>query len=283
MEDTEIKYNSEWCKKLGAEGMIDLASKTTVARMLEREDFTKRYKSGVSISIHEFLYPLVQGYDSVALKSDLEIGGTDQKFNLLMGRELQRDFSQKAQCILTMPILEGLDGIEKMSKSKKNYIALTDSPDEMYGKIMSVSDDLMWRYMELLSLQSKKELNNIKKKSSEGLNPRDIKSNFALEIVERFHSKTAANSALEDFEKRFKLNELPTNLQEKFFNGDEFDLIFLLKNSGLVISSSEGFRLIQQGGIKINGEKVINRNTKLKKGSYVLQVGKRKIIKVKII
>ncbi len=282
MNETEIKYNSEWCQKLGAEGVINLASKITVARMLERDDFTKRYKAGVSISIHEFLYPLVQGYDSVALKSDLEVGGTDQKFNLLMGRELQRDFGQEPQCILTMPILEGLDGTEKMSKSKNNYIGLTDSPDEMYGKIMSVSDDLMWRYIFLLSLKSREEIEIIKEKSKDSVNPRDIKSSFAFEIVERFYNKKEAENALQEFEKRFKYNKTPTNLIEKTFNGDQFDLIYLLKNSGLVASSSEGFRLIKQGGVRINGEKLVDRNAKLKKGSYILQVGKRKIIKIKI-
>ncbi len=282
MNETEIKYNSEWCQKLGAEGVINLASKITVARMLERDDFTKRYKAGVSISIHEFLYPLVQGYDSVVLKSDLEVGGTDQKFNLLMGRELQRDFGQEPQCILTMPILEGLDGTEKMSKSKNNYIGLTDSPDEMYGKIMSVSDDLMWRYIFLLSLKSREEIEIIKEKSKDSVNPRDIKSSFAFEIVERFYNKKEAENALQEFEKRFKYNKTPTNLIEKTFNGDQFDLIYLLKNSGLVASSSEGFRLIKQGGVRINGEKLVDRNAKLKKGSYILQVGKRKIIKIKI-
>ena len=282
MNKTEIKYNSEWCKELGAHGVIDLASKITVARMLERDDFTKRYKAGVSISIHEFLYPLVQGYDSVILKSDLEVGGTDQKFNLLMGRELQRDFGQEAQCILTMPILEGLDGIEKMSKSKNNYIGLTEPPDEMFGKIMSLSDSLMWRYIDLLSLQSKKDIEKIKEQTKEGLNPRDVKSSFALEIVERFYNKKTAKNALQEFETRFKYNKTPKDLFEKSFFGEEFDLIYLLKNTGLVVSSSEGFRLIKQGGVRIDGEKLIDRNAKLKKGSYVLQVGKRKVIKIKI-
>ena len=280
MTETEVRYNSEWCSALGAEGLIKLASKITVARMLERDDFTKRYKGGVAIALHEFLYPLVQGYDSVILKSDLEIGGTDQKFNLLMGRELQKNFGQNPQCIITMPLLEGLDGVEKMSKTKNNFVALTDSPEDIYGKLMSISDDLMWRYITLLSLKGKSWIEEKKANVSGGYNPKNVKSEFAFEIVDRFHGRNAAHRALGEFERRFAQNEVPENLTEKVFTGSQFDVIFLLKNSGLVPSTSEGFRMIKQGAVRINQEKVIDMNAKLKRGSYIVQVGKRKIIKI---
>ncbi len=279
---TEIRYNSEWCNKLGASGLISLASQVTVARMLERDDFTKRYKSGVSIALHEFLYPIIQGYDSVVLKADLEIGGTDQKFNLLMGRELQKNASLPPQCIMTMPLLEGTDGVEKMSKSKGNYIGLTESSNDMFGKIMSISDELMWRYLDLLSFKSLSEIRQLKVAAENGKNPRDIKVGLAKEIVERFHNKSLAESSLQDFESRFKFGGIPEYLEEKTFNDNNPSLVAVLKKSGMVSSSSEAIRNIEQGGVRIDGEKIINRKVTLESGNYVLQVGKRKFLRIKI-
>ena len=281
-DKTEIRYNSEWCNKLGADGLVSLASQVTVARMLERDDFTNRHKSGVPIALHEFLYPIIQGYDSVVLNSDLEIGGTDQKFNLLMGRELQKNAHCAPQCILTMPLLEGIDGVEKMSKSKGNAIGLTDVPNEMFGKIMSISDELMWRYISLLSLKSNKQINYMKSDVENGKNPRDIKSEFAIEIVERFHSKALALSALKDFESQFRYGNIPERLDEKIFNDKDLNLVSVLKKSGMSASFSEAIRNIEQGGVKIDGVKVTDRNMVLNKGNFILQVGKRKFLRIKI-
>ena len=281
-ERTEIRRNSEWCEPLGAQGMIRLAAQSTVARMLERDDFTKRYKSGTPISVHEFLYPLMQGYDSVVLKADLELGGTDQKFNLLMGRELQRNAGQSPQCVLTMPLLEGLDGVEKMSKSKGNYIGIAEPPDDMFGKLMSISDTLMWRYFLLLSFRSEAEIQSLKEQAEAGRNPRDIKVELAQEIVTRFHSSTAAQAALANFEARFKQGEIPQDLEPIRLAGGPFSIGQLLKDCGLVSSGSEANRNIEQGGVKINGERVSDRNLRLESGDYVLQVGKRRFARVLI-
>lgn len=282
-DKTELRYNSEWCDKLGVRGMIQLASQSTVARMLERDDFTKRYKSNTPISIHEFLYPLLQGYDSVMLDADLELGGTDQKFNLLMGRELQKAVGKPQQCVLTMPLLEGTDGIHKMSKSKNNYIGISEDPDSMFGKIMSISDDLMWRYYELLSFRSLDEIAQFKRETEEGRNPRDIKVLLAQEIIARFHSKSAADAALENFNSRFRDGAIPDELQEfDVSSGDQKTIMQILRDSGLCASGSEATRNIQQGGVKIDGSKVDDKNLVLEQGSYVVQVGKRKIIRVNI-
>jgi tyrosyl-tRNA synthetase len=281
-ERTEIRRNSEWCEPLGAQGMIRLAAQSTVARMLERDDFTKRYKSGTPISVHEFLYPLMQGYDSVVLKADLELGGTDQKFNLLMGRELQRNAGQSPQCVLTMPLLEGLDGVEKMSKSKGNYIGIAEPPDDMFGKLMSISDTLMWRYFLLLSFRSEAEIQSLKEQAEAGRNPRDIKVELAQEIVTRFHSSSAAQAALANFEARFKQGEIPQDLEPIRLAGGPFSIGQLLKDCGLVSSGSEANRNIEQGGVKINGERVSDRHLQLEAGDYVLQVGKRRFARVLI-
>lgn len=281
-ERTEIRRNSEWCEPLGAQGMIRLAAQSTVARMLERDDFTKRYKSGTPISVHEFLYPLMQGYDSVVLKADLELGGTDQKFNLLMGRELQRNAGQSPQCVLTMPLLEGLDGVEKMSKSKGNYIGIAEPPDDMFGKLMSISDTLMWRYFLLLSFRSEAEIQSLKEQAEAGRNPRDIKVELAQEIVTRFHSSSAAQAALANFEARFKQGEIPQDLEPIRLAGGPFSIGQLLKDCGLVSSGSEANRNIEQGGVKINGERVSDRHLQLDAGDYVLQVGKRRFARVLI-
>ena len=283
-EKTEIRYNSEWCDPLGARGMIQLASRWTVARMLERDDFTKRFQGNVPISVHEFLYPLMQGYDSVALKSDVELGGTDQKFNLLVGRELQKQYGQEPQCILTMPLLEGLDGVEKMSKSKNNYVGITDAPGEMFGKLMSITDDMMWRYIELLSFRSADVVAGWKTEVSNGLNPRDIKVAFAQEIVERFHSKAAAGAALIDFESRHH-GGIPDDMPDITLNAGEIGLGIaqLLKQSGLTPSTSEALRMVDQGGVKLDGEKVSDRATVVAKGrTVVAQVGKRKFARVTV-
>ncbi|TAK90482.1 MAG: tyrosine--tRNA ligase [Burkholderiaceae bacterium] len=277
---TEVRYNSEWCGALGAEGMIKLAGSYTVARMLERDDFTKRFQGGVPISIHEFLYPLMQGYDSVALKSDLELGGTDQKFNLLVGRELQKQHGQEPQCILTMPLLEGLDGVEKMSKSKNNYVGIAEAPGEMFGKLMSVSDVLMWRYYELLSFRSLSEIAQFKADSAAGRNPRDIKVLLAQEIVARFHSTAAAEQALADFEARFKQGAIPEDLPEIHLCGAPLGIAQILKQANLAPSTTEANRNIEQGGVKIDGAKVEDKGLKLSAGSYVVQVGKRKFARV---
>lgn len=279
---TEVRYNSEWSDPLGARGMIELASKWTVARMLERDDFTKRYKGGIPISVHEFLYPLIQGYDSVALKSDLELGGTDQKFNLLVGRELQREYGQEPQCILTMPLLEGLDGVEKMSKSKANYVGITEAPNEMFGKLMSISDDLMWRYYELLSFRSLAEIATFKTDCAAGKNPRDVKVLLGQEIVARFHNGMAATKALEDFEARSKHGAIPDDIATIELGSGPIGISAVLKNSGLAPSGAEANRNIDQGGVKVDGAKVLDRSLMLVAGSYVVQVGKRNFIRVNI-
>ncbi len=283
-EKTEIRYNSEWCDPLGARGMIQLASRWTVARMLERDDFTKRYQANVPISVHEFLYPLMQGYDSVALKSDLELGGTDQKFNLLVGRELQKQFGQEPQCILTMPLLEGLDGIEKMSKSKGNYIGITDAPNDMFGKLMSVSDELMWKYIPMLSFQLPETVAGWKREVEGGRNPRDIKVTFAQEIVTRFHSKTDAEHALVDFELRSR-GGIPDEVEEITLvtEGPTLGIAQMLKQSGLVPSTGEANRMIEQGGVKLDGNRVSDKLLTLAKGvTVVAQVGKRRFARVKL-
>ena len=281
-EKTVIRYNSEWCDPLGARGMIELASRWTVARMLERDDFTKRFQGNVPISVHEFLYPLMQGYDSVALKSDVELGGTDQKFNLLVGRELQKQYGQEQQCILTMPLLVGLDGTEKMSKSKNNYIAITDAPSEMFGKLMSVSDELMWQYIELLSFQSIETVATWKKEIADGRNPRDIKVLFAQEIVTRFHSQAAAEAALTDFESRHH-GGIPEDIPEVTLTleAPTIGIAQLLKQSGLTPSTGEAHRMIEQGGVKLDGEKISDKALTLAKGTtFVAQVGKRKFARI---
>ncbi|VVD78377.1 tyrosine--tRNA ligase [Pandoraea eparura] len=276
---TEIRYNSEWSMKLGADGMIKLASRYTMARMLEREDFTKRFQGGVPIAIHEFLYPLMQGYDSVALESDLELGGTDQKFNLLVGRELQKQYGQEPQCILTMPLLEGLDGVEKMSKSKGNYVGISEKPSEMFGKLMSISDDLMWRYYELLSFRSLEEIAQLHKDVEGGRNPRDVKVLLAQEIVARFHSQADAERALEDFNARAK-GGVPDDIPEVSLDGAPLGIAQLLKQAGLVPSTSEANRNIEQGGVRIDGEAVSDKGAKIDAGTYVVQVGKRRFARV---
>lgn len=282
-ERTEIMFNSTWCSQLGAEGMIKLAGKYTVARMLERDDFSKRFADQRPISIHEFLYPLVQGYDSVAMKADVELGGTDQKFNLLVGRELQKDYGQEPQVIITMPLLEGLDGVNKMSKSLGNYVGITDAPDEMFGKLMSVSDELMWRYIELLSFESLATISLWKASVQSGANPRDIKVGFAQEIVARFHDRASADSALEDFESRFRHGGVPEDLPVQVIDvpGEGGPIGQILKSSGVCSSTSDAARMIEQGGVRVNGDKVSDKNLRLAAGStYVLQVGKRKFAKV---
>lgn len=276
---TEIRYNSEWCDQLGARGMIELSARYTVARILEREDFTKRYKAGTPISVHELLYPLMQGYDSVALKSDLEIGGTDQKFNLLVGRELQKDYGQAPQCILTMPLLEGLDGVEKMSKSKGNYIGITEPGNTMFAKLMSISDDMMWRYFELLSFRSIAELAQFKAEVEGGRNPRDIKVLLAQEIVERFHSRAAAEEALIDFDRRAR-GGIPDVVPEVTLSGAPLGIGQLLKQADLCASSSEALRMVEQGGVRIDGQAVSDKGLKVEAGTFVVQVGKRKFARV---
>ncbi len=277
---TEIRYNSEWSDALGARGIIQLASRYTVARMLEREDFTQRYRNGVPISIHEFLYPLMQGYDSVALESDLELGGTDQKFNLLVGRELQKEYGQEPQCILTMPLLVGLDGVEKMSKSKNNYIGISESPDSMFGKLMSISDDLMWTYFELLSLRPMAEIEAFRRETQEGRNPRDIKVLLAIEIVDRFHGTGAGQKALANFEARFRDGALPDDMPEVNLAGAPMGILHLLRQAGLCASGSEAQRNVQQGGVRVDGQRIEDKSLTLQAGTYVVQVGKRKFARV---
>ena len=276
---TEIRYNSEWCDPLGARGMIQLASRYTVARMMERDDFTKRYKSGTPIAIHEFLYPLMQGYDSVALKADLELGGTDQKFNLLVGRELQKDYGQEPQCILTMPLLEGLDGVDKMSKSKNNYIGITEAPNTMFGKLMSISDTMMWRYYDLLSFRSIEDIAAVKAATEGGANPRDAKVALAKEIVTRFHSAQAADDALADFVNRSK-GGIPDDVPEVAVSGAPLGVAQLLKAAGLCASTSEAMRMIDQGGVRIDGGVVSDKGLQVDAGTFVMQVGKRKFARV---
>jgi tyrosyl-tRNA synthetase len=276
---TEVRYNSEWCDPLGARGMIQLAAKYTVARMLERDDFTKRYRSGIPISVHEFLYPLMQGYDSVALKSDLELGGTDQKFNLLVGRELQKEFGQEAQCILTMPLLVGTDGVDKMSKSKNNYIGISEAPSDMFGKLMSISDDLMWSYFALLSFKPLSDITKMKDEVLAGRNPRDFKVALGQEIVARFHSTSVAEKALEDFNHRAK-GGIPDDIPEISLTGAPLGIGQLLKQANLVPSTSEAMRNLEQSGVKIDGETVSDKALKVNAGTYVIQVGKRRFAKV---
>ena len=280
-DKTQILFNSEWSDKLGAEGMIRLAARYTVARILEREDFSKRFKSNQPIAVHELLYPLMQGYDSVVMKADVELGGTDQKFNLLVGRELQKDYGQEPQCILTMPLLEGLDGKEKMSKSLGNYVGIAEPPGEIFGKLMSISDPLMWRYIELLSFEPVSTVKKWREEIKRGRNPKEIKVLFAKEIVTRFHSKDQAERAEAEFEARFRRGELPQNITEKVVN--ETAIIKLLKQAGLVPSTNEAARMIEQGGVRVNGEKVSDRNLKFRRGeTLVIQVGKRKFARVRI-
>src|SRR5688572_26148180 len=276
---TEILFNSTWCSQLGAAGMVKLAAKYTVARMLERDDFSKRFAEQRPISIHEFLYPLMQGYDSVAMKADVELGGTDQKFNLLVGRELQKDYGQEPQVIITMPLLEGLDGVNKMSKSLGNYVGINEAPDDMFGKLMSVSDELMWRYLELLSFEPMETIGGWKRSVREGVNPRDIKVRMAQELVTRFHTRAAAERALEEFESRFRHGGVPADLVEQVLESPAAGLpiVQVLKSAGLCPSTSDAHRMIEQGGVRVDGEKVEDKALKLVPGaSYVLQVGKRK-------
>ena len=276
---TEIRYNSEWSDPLGARGMIELAAKYTLARMLERDDFTKRFKSGVPISVHELLYPLMQGYDSVALRSDLELGGTDQKFNLLVGRALQTEYGQEPQCVLTMPLLEGLDGVEKMSKSKGNTIAITDPPEQMFAKVLSISDTLMWRYYDLLSRVPQPERERLREQVREGRNPKDAKVALARELTARFHSAAAADAAQADFELRSR-GGIPERIDELALDGAPLGIGALLKRSKLTASTSEAMRLIEGGGVRVDGTPISDKALKLAAGTYVLQVGKRKFARV---
>jgi tyrosyl-tRNA synthetase len=278
-QKTEVCFNSTWFEPIGAAGMIKLAALHTVARMLERDDFSKRYASGQPIAIHEFLYPLCQGYDSVAMKADVELGGTDQKFNLLVGRELQKHYGQSPQCILMMPLLEGLDGVNKMSKSLGNYIGIAEPPKEIFGKLMSVSDDLMWRYYDLVSFRGNDDIAKLKREVAEGRNPRDVKVMLAQEVVERFHSRKDAEEALVDFEARFQRGALPDEMPELTLPAASVAQV--LKQAGLVASTSEALRLIEGGGVRANGEKVADKNLALKAGeTVVFQVGKRKFARV---
>ncbi len=276
---TEIRYNSEWSDPLGARGMIQLAAKYTVARMMERDDFTKRYAAGTPISVHEFLYPLMQGYDSVALKSDLELGGTDQKFNLLMGRHLQAEYGQEPQCILTMPLLEGLDGVEKMSKSKNNYVGITEPANSMFAKILSISDVQMWKWFDLLSFRTIDEIAALKREVEQGRNPKEAKVMLAKEITARFHSAQAADEAEADFNNRAK-GGIPDDIPELSVSGAPLGIAALLKAANLVPSTSEGNRMIEQNGVKIDGTTISDKGLKVEAGTMVLQVGKRKFARV---
>ena len=280
---TEVRFNSEWCKDLGAEGLIDLASRYNVARMLERDDFNKRYTSNQSIAVHEFLYPLVQGYDSVALEADVECGGTDQKFNLLVGRELQRSFDQEPQVVLTVPILEGLDGVNKMSKSLNNFVGVDEEPNEMFGKIMSISDTLMWRWFELLSFLPEDEIKELQASVEAGMNPRDAKFKLAIEIVDRFHGEGEGEKCKDAFLKRFQKGAIPENIEEVSYSleDESIPLVNLLKETGMVASTSEASRLIKQGGIKIDSKKVEDPKMLILAGTkQIYQVGKRKFLKI---
>lgn len=279
---TEVCFNSTWFEPIGAAGMIKLAARHTVARMLERDDFAKRYTNGQPIAIHEFLYPLCQGYDSVAMKSDIELGGTDQKFNLLVGRELQKHYGQAPQCVLMMPLLEGLDGVNKMSKSLGNYIGIAEPPGEIFGKLMSISDELMWRYYDLLSFAGNDEIVRLKREVAEGRNPRDVKVRLAQEIVERFHSRKDADAALAEFEARFQRGVLPDDMPE--ISAPAGTIAQVLKTAGLTASTSEALRMISAGGVKINGQKVGDGGTALSAGTIVvMQVGKRKFARVTVV
>jgi tyrosyl-tRNA synthetase len=281
---TEIRYNSEWSEPLGAAGMIKLAAKYTLARLLERDDFAKRMRENQPIAMHELLYPLMQGYDSVALHADIELGGTDQKFNLLVGRELQRHYGQEPQCILTMPLLEGLDGVEKMSKSKGNYVGITEPPFEMFGKVMSISDEQMWRWYDLLSMRSNEEIARFRREAQGGRNPRDLKVLLAQEIVARFHSTRAAEEALAEFEARFRAGAVPEDMPEVVLaaDGGAIGVAALLKQAGLAPSTSEAVRNVEQGGVRIDGQKISDRALQLRAGIYVVQVGKRKWARVTV-
>ena len=280
---TRVEFNSNWMGEMDAAGLIKLAARHTVARMLERDDFNKRYKGGQSISIHEFLYPLVQGYDSVALKADVELGGTDQKFNLLVGRQLQQDFGQPQQIVMTTPLLEGLDGVQKMSKSLGNYIGITEPPGEMFGKLMSISDDLMWRYFEVLSFRSLDDIANLKKAVADGMNPRDAKFELGMEIVARFHDDAAAEGARQEFISRFQKGAMPDEIAEVSLETQDGQLgiAHLLRGAGLVASTSEAFRMIKQGAVRIDGERVEDRALLIEVGStHIYQVGKRRFARV---
>ena len=282
---TEVCFNSSWMEALGASGMIRLAARHTVARMLERDDFSKRYAAQQPIAIHEFLYPLCQGYDSVAMKADIELGGTDQRFNLLVGRELQKHYGQAPQCVLTMPLLEGLDGVQKMSKSLGNYIGIYEPPNEIFGKVMSISDDLMWRYYDLLSFLSASEISALRRSIDEGRNPRDVKVQLAQELVARFHGDSASVAAREDFESRFQRNGIPDEMPEVALLGGEegVGIAAVLKQSGLTASTSEALRMIDQGGVRLNGERVADKGLVLRAGEGgVVQVGKRKFARVRV-
>ena len=282
---TRIEFNSVWGNELGAEGLIRLAARYTVALILERDDFSKRYRNGEPIAIHEFLYPLMQGYDSVALEADVELGGTDQKFNLLVGRELQKQYGQAPQIVLTMPLLEGLDGVQKMSKSLGNYVGITEAPEEMFGKLMSISDDLMWRYFDLLSLRNASELEQLKMDAAEGMNPRDIKYMLAGEIVERFHSASDARSAKEEFVNRFQKGAMPASIVEKLVSssGEEMPIATVIKEAGLVASTSEALRMLEQGAVRIDGERVTDCDKKIGVGDAgIFQVGKRRFARIRV-
>jgi len=276
---TEIRYNSEWSDPLGARGMIQLAARYTVARMMERDDFAKRYKAGTPISVHEFLYPLMQGYDSVALKSDLELGGTDQKFNLLVGRALQSEYGQEPQCILTMPLLEGLDGVEKMSKSKQNYIGITEPANSMYAKLLSISDELMWRYYTLLSFLPQAEIDALRAQVEGGCNPKDAKVLLAREITTRFHGASAAEAAVQDFQNR-AAGGIPDDIPEVTLSGAPMGIGPLLKQAGLAASTGEALRLVEQGGVRIDGVSVSDKALRVNAGTFVVQAGKRKFARV---
>ena len=284
-EKTEVAFNSRWLSALGADGVVRLAAKYTVARMLEREDFATRYRDGLPIAVHEFLYPLAQGYDSVALKADVELGGTDQKFNLLVGRELQRHYGQEPQCVLTLPLLEGLDGVNKMSKSLDNYVGITEPPNDMFGKLMSISDELMWRYYELLSFRSQGEIAALKRECAEGRNPREAKVMLAQEIVARFHSRQAAEAALADFDARFRDHAVPADMASVTLhsNGRGLALPQLCKQAGLTASTSEAQRLIEQRGLKIDGEVIADKSLIIGPGrTVVVQAGKRRFARVTV-
>lgn len=285
LDKTEVRYNSEWSNALGATGLIQLASRYTLARLLERDDFAKRFKEELPIAMHELLYPLMQSYDSVALKADLELGGSDQRFNLLVGRELQRQYGQEPQCILTMPLLVGLDGVQKMSKSKKNYIGITDPANDMFGKVMSITDDLMWNWYDLLSLRSNAEIAQLKKECAEGRNPRDAKVLLAREIIERFHDKAAADAAEAEFNARFQKGTVPNDIKDVTVAAPtgEIGIMQLIKAAGLAPSNAEAGRNIDQGGVRIDGESVRDRTLKIQAGAeFVLQVGKRRWARVKV-
>jgi tyrosyl-tRNA synthetase len=284
-EKTRIDFNSRWMSPMSAADLVKLASHHTVARMLERDDFDKRYKSGQSISVHEFLYPIVQGYDSVALKADVELGGTDQKFNLLVGRQLQQDYGQEPQIVMTTPLLEGLDGVNKMSKSLGNYIGITDRPDEMFGKVMSISDDLMWRYFEVLSFRNLDDIEELKSRVAAGGNPRDAKFELAMELVERFYDKQSADAAKNEFVSRFQKGAMPDKIDEVSVSSQDGSLgiAHLLKEAGLVSSTSEAFRMIKQGAVKIDGERIEDKSLQISAGSTsVYQVGKRRFSRVSL-